>query len=156
MMCAKMLKLHTGKRNRSLYVIAVLAAAIGLVDTLYLTVSHYGSSQVICNLVDGCNLVLESHWASIFGIPTSLIGVGYYVIVLLLLSAFYYWRSETALLGVLGIATVGFIISLGFLYLQLFVITAVCEYCLLSLVATTVVWVSLLGLVYSRSDTINI
>lgn len=155
MMCVGMLKLHVGKRNRSLYIIAVMAAAIGLVDTLYLTVSHYGSSPVICNLVDGCNLVLESHWASVFGVPTSLIGVGYYAVVLLLLLAFHYWRNEAALLAVLGIITVGFIISLGFLYLQLFVITAVCEYCLLSLVATTVAWVSLLGLVYSRSDTIS-
>lgn len=143
-------KENMSKRSRRLLLIIAVAALVGLADTIYLTISHFQGSEVVCSIIDGCNVVLSSSWATILGLPTALIGGFYYLAILTLLLVFYYRRNQMALLGVLALTTVGFFLSLGFLYLQLFVIEAICQYCLLSIVATTTMWVAALGQVYGR------
>jgi uncharacterized membrane protein len=80
----------------------------------------------------------------------ALIGSFYYLAVLFLLGFVYFRRSQLAFSGILAITTVGFIMSLGFLYLQIFVIEALCEYCLLSLAATTIIWIATLAQTHTQ------
>jgi uncharacterized membrane protein len=144
-----MSKITISKRSWRLAVITAVTALVGLADTIYLTLSHYGG-EVSCSIVEGCNLVLASSWATIFGVPTAIIGVGYYFLILLLLGLFLRYCWEAFLLAVVAVTIVGFIFSLGFLYLQIFVIAALCEYCLLSLATTTVILIASLGQLYTR------
>lgn len=140
------------KRGHRLSLIIIVAALVGLLDTIYLTVSHFRGGEVVCSLVEGCNLVLASSWATLLGIPTAMLGAVFYLLILIFIALIFYLRSQAALLAVVATATVGFILSLGFLYLQIFVIGAICEYCLLSLLATTVIWAATLGLAFGRSS----
>jgi len=134
-------------------VIPISAALMGLADALYLTTSHYQGKAVVCSIVEGCSVVLSSPWASFFGLPVSLIGAVYYGVILLLIVWYLSNRSAAFLQILLAISTVGFIASLGFLYLQIFVLTAFCEFCLLSLVTTTIIWISVLVQTYRPGDT---
>lgn len=143
------------KKSIILLGIATVAAAIGFGDSLYLTFSHYGDSAVVCNLLDGCNVVLGSTWATVFGIPVALFGAVYYSVLLLLLLYYHVSKREILIKVLLAVSTVGVVLSLWFLYVQLGIIGSLCEYCLLSLVSTLCVWIAVMALSRSSGDIIK-
>lgn len=135
----------TDKQRQNFYTgAAITAAFIGLGDSVYLTISHYDASPVVCNLIDGCNTVLLSPWATIFGFPVSALGILYYATLLILLGLYLLRRKVLFHSGLLAVSTVGMMLSFWFLYLQIWEIEALCEYCILSLVSTLCVWTAAL------------
>lgn len=137
--------LSENKRSILLSIIAI-AALVGFSDAVYLTAAHYSGEAVTCSLINGCSLVLSSSWATFLGAPVSLIGAAYYGSILLGVLAYIYTQKRILLSLLLAMTTIGVVISLAFLYLQLFVIEAVCEYCLLSLISTLTAWGGVLAL----------
>jgi uncharacterized membrane protein len=104
-------------------------AVVGLLISAYLTWVHYtGVAPVCVGGSGGCETVQTSSYATIFGVPVAVIGlVGYTG---LLLSASL--RGELGVyLGFL-VALVGTLFSAYLTYLELFVIHAVCEWCVAS------------------------
>ncbi|MEX2515047.1 MAG: vitamin K epoxide reductase family protein [Candidatus Paceibacterota bacterium] len=124
--------------------VAFLAILIGFGDSVYLTISHYSSVPVVCNIIDGCSTVLASSWATIFGIPVSVLGVLYYATLLTLLTVFFFRRDRISHSGLLAVATIGMMMSFWFLYLQIWEIEAFCQFCLLSFISTLCVWIAAL------------
>ena len=122
---------------------AAALALAGLAIAIYLTVLHYDHSAPVCvGGGGGCEKVQSSDYAELMGIPVALIGaVGYALIGLSLLVPGDAGRFAGALLGLVG---VGF--SLYLTYLELFVIDAICQWC----VASAVVMVVLAGLTLVR------
>jgi uncharacterized membrane protein len=119
-------------------VIAVLVVAIlGFADATYLTVEHYRNAIPPCT-TSGCETVLTSAYATVFGVPLSLVGALYYFVVLIGAFAYFEGRHEKLFKIGLFLVIVGFIVSLFLLYLQAFVIHSFCQYCLGSLAITTV------------------
>ena len=103
---------------------------LGFLDSIYLTISHYSGSSVVCSVVHGCNEVLGSEYAVIFGIPLAVTGVVFYSLVIILSVAFLDERNSLFLKLLVGLTSAGFLASLWFVYLQAFVIHAFCLYCL--------------------------
>lgn len=110
---------------------AAALALAGLAIAIYLTVLHYDHSAPVCvGGGGGCEKVQSSDYAELMGIPVALIGaVGYALIGLSLLVPGDAGRFAGALLGLVG---VGF--SLYLTYLELFVIDAICQWCVASAV----------------------
>ena len=110
---------------------AAALALAGLALAIYLTVLHYDHSAPVCvGGGGGCEKVQSSDYAELMGIPVALIGaVGYALIGLSLLVPGDAGRFAGALLGLVG---VGFSIYLT--YLELFVIDAICQWCVASAV----------------------
>lgn len=114
---------------------------IGFLDALYLTVRHYQGLAVPCSVFEGCEIVTKSEYAIILGVPLALVGVLYYLGIFLLV-VLYADQQKGSILRVIGhIAVLGFIASLWFLYLQLFVIKALCIYCVISGIMATLLFV---------------
>jgi uncharacterized membrane protein len=114
---------------------AALVALIGLIDSIYLTVSHYQKTVVPCSIVSGCETVLTSQYAEIAGVPLALFGALAYFAVFSLatLAAFgseNSWRMLSVAVALMAIFTA------WLLYLQAFVIGAFCQFCLLSAATT--------------------
>jgi uncharacterized membrane protein len=114
---------------------AALVALAGLADSIYLTVHHYTAEPVPCSIITGCEQVLTSSYAELYGIPTAAFGVAAYLtaLVLALLTAFgnrQTWSLFGAVVVVMGIFT-GWLI-----YLQAVVIEAFCQFCLISAATT--------------------
>ncbi len=105
---------------------AILVAMAGVGVAAYLTWVHFDDGALVCVAGGGCETVQESEYAAIAGVPVALLGLGSYTVVLGLLA----WDSVTARLGAATIALVGLVFSLYLLALQLFVIEAVCVWCL--------------------------
>ncbi len=105
---------------------AALVALAGALVAGYLTWVHFDDAALVCVAGGGCETVQESEYAEITGIPVALLGLGSYLVVLGLVA----WDSVTARLGAAMLALVGLVFSMYLLALQLFVIDAVCAWCL--------------------------
>lgn len=124
----------------------MLISAIGLTDALFLTRQHYTRDPFVCPIFGGCELVTSSVYSEVFGIPVSLLGVFYYALVFI--TALYgYLRNDkrcmryAAQFSVAGMAT-----SLVLLYLMVYVIQAICFYCMMSTISSTLLFI--VGILY--------
>ncbi len=124
-------------------VFILILAFCGLADSLYLTQNEVAGTPLICNIqnLSGCNLVAQSAYSRLFGIPLAEYGVFFYS-VLFILAALELALFDRFLRRLLQIAAVfGFISSLYFTFLQIFVINAFCIYCFASALIELVVLV---------------
>jgi uncharacterized membrane protein len=114
--------------DRTLRLGAVLVALVGAGVAGYLTWAHFSDSSVLCVAGGGCETVQESEYAEIAGIPVALLGLLSYLTVLALVA----WDSVGARLTAAVLAFIGFLFSMYLLTLQLFVIDAICMWCLVN------------------------
>jgi uncharacterized membrane protein len=115
-----------------------ILSVLGLGVALYLTFIETTNTAAVCGPVGDCNAVQASPFAMLFGfLPVGLLGaVGYIGI---LAGWFIGRRSDSALgrlapLLVFGMALFGVLFTIYLTYLELFVIKAVCIWCLTSAV----------------------
>jgi uncharacterized membrane protein len=114
-----------------LQIAAALVALVGLADSIYLTVHHFTAAPVPCTLTGGCEMVLTSSWAEIYGVPLAAFGAAaYFTAFSLAVLAAYGDRRMWSLFGIVAAGMAGF--SLYLVYLQAFVIKAFCQFCLIS------------------------
>ncbi len=129
---------------------AALVALVGVLDSVYLTVEHLSGRSVRCVIVSGCDAVLASSYATLFGsVPLAAAGAaGYFVVFSLATLAAFGYRALRGPLAAL--VALMFAFTLWLLYVQAFVLRAFCTYCLISAAVTTtlavlVVFIPLLG-----------
>ena len=132
---------------RSRQAIALLAL-VGFFVALYLWLHALGVGGALKCGTGGCETVQTSRWAVLLGLPVALYGVvGYCVVfvvaLLALRPAALPQRSWSVLL--VGLSTVGFLFTLYLTYLELFVIHAICRWCVGSAVIITAIWIVAVG-----------
>jgi uncharacterized membrane protein len=122
----------------------ILAAldVVGLGIALYLSVVELQGGVPACGVLHGCEEVARSEYSRIGGVPVAVFGVG--LSLLLLTLALAWWRTNlyALLLAHYGLSLAGVLFEVYFLYLQVFVIGAVCIWCTsygLSLIARFVI-----------------
>lgn len=125
----------------------LLLALIGLGDSTYLTTKHYLGESVPCSITEGCDTVLTSPFATYLGIPTALWGALYYLALVLLVALFLQTHSSRILGLAFGLATGGLLVSATLIYVQGFILSAWCFYCLISALTTLLIF---LTLIFSR------
>ena len=127
----------------------IILSFIGFIDAAYLTVSYYLSSPPPCSLIEGCEKVLTSSYASVGAIPVALFGAVYYLTIFFL-ALFYTGNLNLHIMRFVSLLTLTGLLATGVLmYLQLFVINAVCIFCLIS--AGTSIGLAALGARYLLS-----
>lgn len=128
-------------------VILAVLDVIGLGIALYLSVVELQGGVPVCGPIHGCEEVARSEYSRIGGIPVAVFGVVLSLVLLTLAVA--WWRTDlyVLLLAHYGLSLAGVIFEAYFLYIQVFVIGAVCIWCTsygLSLIArfaiALVVW----------------
>ncbi len=111
------------------YKILVVFLLISLLSSIALV---FLPTSQICGIKSGCETVQNSGYENSFGIENSYIGL--FAILILLLLTISHIKSPKKYKNILirfGMFT-GFSIALYFIYLQIFVIKAFCEYCLIA------------------------
>jgi uncharacterized membrane protein len=111
--------------DRALRVAAAVVALAGVAVAGYLTWMHYEGGSVVCVVGGSCEEVQSSEYSKVLGLPVAVLGLAAYAIVLGLVA----WDSPTARLVAAAIALVGLLFSIYLLIVQLFVIDAVCAWC---------------------------
>lgn len=107
----------------------LLFAGLGFLDAAYLTIDHYRNVAPPCT-IHGCEIVLRSQFAEIASIPVSLLGVLFYVAMLILAGLYLQTKKQNILLLLFIFSGLSLLFSAYFVYLQAFVLLAFCQYCL--------------------------
>jgi len=114
-------------------------AAVGLVLAGYLTGTAWsGGETAFCEAGDDCDIVLQSRWSELLGLPTSLWGFFVYVV---LAGAALIKRRSRRWKVLAAVSLFGMAYSLYLTYISLFVLEAACPYCLTSLAILTAIFV---------------
>ncbi len=126
--------------NKKLIWFFIIVAFVGFADATYLTLTHYAEVVPPC-LTGGCEAVTTSEYATWGSVPVALVGASYYFIILLaaLLYLIEGWNGGLKVMKY--VPTAGLLGSIYFVYLQAFVIGQWCQYCLVSALTSTLLFV---------------
>jgi uncharacterized membrane protein len=123
---------------RRLPQLLVALGIVGLAISVYLVITHYGKEPIQCGGVGDCNYVNSSEYASVAGIPVSLLGVAMYV-GLIAAAAFWSRRpaDEKRMIAYWALALSGAGYAAYLTYVELAVLHAICVYCVVSAAVLT-------------------
>lgn len=117
--------------------VAVVLALAGIAIAGYLTWVHYEGLSPVCT-TGGCERVQASSYSEIGPIPVALLGLIGYVAILASLAI----RGDVGRAATFMLTLAGFAFSLYLTYLELFVIDAICQWCVASAVVMTALLVT--------------
>lgn len=126
------------RTNSRLTAISLALALIGIAVSAYLTLVHYRDDLLVC-AVGGCHTVQKSPYAELEGVPVALLGLGMFVVLTGLLfvrRARPVW-GDSITLATFGLVLAGAVFAIYLTYLELFVIHAVCQWCVLTAI---IIW----------------
>ena len=116
---------------------ATFVAAFGIGVATYLAISTAGGDAPVCLAGSkGCETVTSSSHSELAGINIAILGIAGYV--MLLICALL--RGDAARMGGFVGALIGFGYSVYLTYLELFVIDAICQWCVASAVLMTILF----------------
>jgi uncharacterized membrane protein len=121
----------------------ILLSLAGLGVSAYLMWGYtVPGAELACGGSSGCETVKDSVYASLLGIPLPVLGLGSYLTLLVLLilqGRLSEWTAYIALV-IFGISLTGVLYSAYLTYLELFVIQAICRWCVASAVIMAVIF----------------
>jgi uncharacterized membrane protein len=118
---------------------AILSLA-GIAVAGYLTIVHYQDELLVCS-VGNCETVQHSKYAEIAGFPIAILGLGMYV-VLFALNLLRWKRPEYtfwATVAAFAIALCGALYAAYLTYIEIAVIDAICQWCVVSAILTVLI-----------------
>jgi uncharacterized membrane protein len=118
-------------------------AVLGIaVSSSYLTFVHYQDDALVCGIGD-CLAVQTSSYAKLVGISIAILGLLMYIAILLLGLLRIRIPDKADLIGTLlfSISLAGLIYSLYLTYVEIWVIEAICQWCVLSGIITALIFI---------------
>ncbi len=117
-------------------------AVLGMVIAAYMTIYKWTANDGMCLGSGDCSTVNASPYSAVYGVPVALVGlIGY--LVLFLLFQFedkHPILREYGFIAIFGIALVGFLFTIYLVYLEFWVIHALCPFCLASQATMTILF----------------
>ena len=114
--------------DRALRLALLTVTGAGVAVAAYLTWVHFQPDSLICTGGGGCEKVQDSEYSMIAGIPVAVLGLGAWVAAL----ALALWDSELARTLLAALALVALAFAVYLVILQLFVIDAICVWCMVN------------------------
>jgi uncharacterized membrane protein len=134
--------MQPSRTSNRLAAISLALALGGIAVSAYLTLVHYRDDLLVC-AVGGCHTVQKSPYAEMWGVPVAVFGLGMFVgmTALLILRRVRPAWADTITLVSFGLTLAGAVFAVYLTYLELFVINAVCQWCVLTAI---IIWLLLL------------
>jgi uncharacterized membrane protein len=106
-----------------------ILALVGTGIAGYLSAVRLTGGNAVCDASHGCDVVAQSPYAVVLGIPVAYLGLAF-SLVLLAFAATWWWRADRrALQGAWALLLLGTLFVAYLTFLELFVIKAVCIWC---------------------------
>lgn len=129
-------------QQKPLYILILILGFIGFADATYLTATHFMDAPPGCGESGGCEEVTTSEYSTIAGTPVALLGIVFYMS-MIFLSLLWLDRKPDFISGLLPLITLpGFLFSCWFVYVMLFLLEAICWYCMGSAASSTLIFIS--------------
>jgi uncharacterized membrane protein len=116
-------------------------ALLGLAVAGYLLVVRILGEAPVCGPVKGCDTVAASEYATLFGLPVALYGLGYSFVVVGACLVWSWTADRRALYSAYGLGLLGILAVAYLTYLEIFVIEAICIWCVTYAVTIVAGWV---------------
>jgi uncharacterized membrane protein len=116
-------------------VLLLALAVVGLGISSYLTYTHWAHASVACGGIGSCTEVNNSEYSKVASIPVALLGALSYLALIALALAWLWQRPSGPAWPVMffwGLSLVGTLYSAYLTYIELFVLDAICIYCVAS------------------------
>jgi len=134
-------------RGRAVWTAILILSALGILIAGYLTYVHIAQAKPYCAGLGDCERVNTGPYSQIAGIPVALLGLLAYVA--LFGATLIILRdgpgAEMAALAVFGLALFGVLFSGYLTYLEVFVIRAICPWCVASAITITLIFLLSIG-----------
>ena len=110
----------------------LILSFLGIADSWYLASKALFGGELACSIkgLDGCNQVAQSVYSHLFGIPLGIYGVIFYSLLFILAALITIVPIRLAHDALAGLGIIGLIASIFFVGIQVFLIKALCIYCL--------------------------
>ncbi|OGN01981.1 MAG: hypothetical protein A2651_02110 [Candidatus Yanofskybacteria bacterium RIFCSPHIGHO2_01_FULL_42_12] len=115
--------------------IIIFIAFSGFLLAAYIRHKKVYKEALICPLKSNCETVIFSDYSKFFGVPVELLGIAYYLIVVLTYGIFMALPVEMPqilVFGVFSLTIVAFLFSLYLTFIQAFALKQWCTWCLIS------------------------
>src|SRR5262249_40873136 len=124
-------------RTPRLTAVSLVLALAGTGVAAYLTSVHYDDKLLLCGVGD-CETVRQSRYAEVAGVPIALLGLLMYLSVVAL--GLLRWHrpnlQPTATMAAFAIALAGTLYAAYLTYVEIWVIDAICQWCVTSAILT--------------------
>lgn len=134
---------HKDKTGLVLYWGSIVLAILGAADSIYLLIYKLTGNNQMCLGNGGCHDVNFSPFSEIYGIPVSVFGISAFLAILciLILEKRLKIAEQNGPLLIFGICLGGVIFTAYLTYLELYVIHAICPFCVASAVLVTLLFI---------------
>ncbi len=136
-----------------------ITALVGLLTSGYLTYVKVFDTPIYCTPGLGdCSTVNSSSYSELWGIPIAIFGILSFLAIFLFvfLGERLKLVNQYQVLVIFGISFFGFLYSLYLTYLEIFVIQAVCQWCVLSGLCMTIIFAaSMIWLKQKQESNLN-
>lgn len=130
--------------SRGVNLVTPILALIGAGISGYLTYVKLSATQAVCLGLGECETVQNSPYSLILGIPIAILGLLTYLAII----GLWWWSqdsrrpyAELAPMILFGITLFGFLYSAYLTYLELFVLKAICPWCVASAILMTLLMI---------------
>ena len=121
----------------------IVLAVLGIADSGYLTYKHFNKKEkLVCPIGGNCEEVIESKWGKIFGIKNEILGLFFYIGILILGIYLIYNENLFVKMILFWGSLIGVLFSLFLIFVQSKILKKYCFYCLISAFITGLIFVN--------------
>jgi uncharacterized membrane protein len=130
----------------ALLALLLVLTFLGLADAWYLADAALTGTALSCSFtgslaaLSGCNQVAQSAYSHFLGLPLALYGFGFYAILFVIAAVLLTTPLRSLYRAAIILSLIAIVLSLYFVFLQFFVIKALCIYCLASMVIALLIF----------------
>ena len=123
--------------------IAVLSF-LGITNSVFLYYKHKNKHPLVCPLNSDCNVVINSKWNNLFGIKNEILGILYYISILIGAILLYFNNKTTIYYLLLILSSIALLFSGFLMYIQKYKIKEYCFYCIISAIISLLIFINML------------
>jgi len=126
------------------FVATFLALTLGgIINAGYLTYQHYKKKPLVCPLNHDCSVVTESRYAKIFFIRNEVLGLIFYLFLLISMLVLIINKNLSILeIMILVLTGVGLLFSIALVLIQKYAIKDYCFYCIISAIINLLIFLN--------------
>lgn len=145
-MTSQSLTTHPAPARRfNLWHLSLLLVLIGTLISAYLSYTELTQTQVVCADTGAfnCDVVQHSAYSKLAGIPIVYLGLATYLLIgaLLVLQKRVSFFQEFGGMLIFGLVLFAWLYSMYLVYLQLFVLNAICQWCITHEINMTILFI---------------